>query len=78
MTSLNTDGVVVSEQRFLELCEAERKLAELRELAKPIPCTHKGAIHDSYGTLCDACQFAWEKQAAEIVRRLLPAPKEGK
>jgi len=43
--SLNTDGVLLSEQRFLELCEAERKLAELQERERWIPVTERLPEH---------------------------------
>jgi len=81
--SLNTDGVLLDERRYLELCEAERKLSAL-------PVKLEQAMQEVQRSTCDEAQtgavlmywasITWPKWSTEIVLRELglPAPKEGK
>ena len=91
--SLNTDGVLLSEQRFLELCEAERKLAELQERERWIPVTERLPENDEFVFIAKAEAWVskglyvterkrWELLSHDVVEvthwRPLPAPpKEG-
>jgi len=82
MTSPNTDGVVVSQERYHELCEAERKLAEAQAQLTVYEIlldttTWGAAIGAIYE---DRRNRAIVERIARYYKyvRLLPAPKEGK